>query len=296
MKTPQTPSPKLASTLGIASEVWIKREDKHQFGSHKGRSIPFMITNYHKNGATTFVISSSGNAALAAVLAISAHNKNKPNDPLTLQVFIGPHIAPAKEQRILSAQAGDARITITKQDNPKQSALQFAKTNGAQLLRQSNDDTALVGYAELARELNKIENLSAVFIPTSSGTTAEGLAREFAELGSNPEIHIVQTTTCHPLADTVPGNKKANDEISLADAIVDTIAYRQTSLKKILEDTRGAGWIADNTDIISSQELLKKTTDIDASPNSALALAGLKLAIEAGRTWTGPIILLITGQ
>lgn len=296
MKTPQTPSPKLASALGLANEVWIKREDKHQFGSHKGRSIPFMIVHYHKNGASAFVISSSGNAALAAVLAISAHNKNKPNDPLTLQVFIGPHIAPAKEQKIRLAQAGDTRITITKQDNPKQSALQFAKTNGAQLLRQSNDDTALTGYAELARELSKIENLSAIFIPTSSGTTAEGLAREFAELGSCPEIHIVQTTTCHPLADTVPGNKKTNDEVSLADAIVDTIAYRQTSLKKVLETTHGAGWIADNTDITTAQELLKKTADIDASPNSALALAGLKLAKESGRTWAGPVAILITGQ
>ena len=87
MKTPQMPSPIITRALGSSAEVWLKREDKHFYGSHKGRSIPLMVATHHKDGFSSFVISSSGNAALAAIIAIQAHNKNKPNDPLQHQNF-----------------------------------------------------------------------------------------------------------------------------------------------------------------------------------------------------------------
>ena len=67
MKTPQAPILKLSSALGITTEVWFKREDKHKYGSQKGRSIPLLIHEQYDLGKTHFVISSSGNAALAAV-------------------------------------------------------------------------------------------------------------------------------------------------------------------------------------------------------------------------------------
>src|SRR3990167_2253444 len=95
MKTPQQSYPSLAAALGVP-ELYLKREDLHHFGSHKGRSIPLMIKNYHKDGRRDFVISSSGNAALAAILFVRDHNKNNTGDPIRLTVFVGKHIEPKK--------------------------------------------------------------------------------------------------------------------------------------------------------------------------------------------------------
>jgi threonine dehydratase len=63
----------LAEILGL-SDLYFKREDLHQYGSHKGRSIPFMIDHYSGRGDRHFVISSSGNAALAAGLHVAKLN------------------------------------------------------------------------------------------------------------------------------------------------------------------------------------------------------------------------------
>lgn len=288
MKTPQSPIPRLAAALGLKSEVWLKREDRHHLGSHKGRSIPLMINEHHKNGASHFVISSSGNAAIAASRAVVAHNKNKSDDQIDLHIFIGQHISPAKDT-LLEAETSP-QIIIERVKNPRQRAFQFSIRKNSTLLRQSTDPLALLGYHELALELAKIENLAAIFVPTSSGTTAVGLAEGFEALNLKPEIHIVQTTSIHPMIDdTVPSEK------SLADAIVDKIAYRKNSVLEVLKNTGGAGWVATNTEIVEAIDLIKNTAEISISPNSALSVVGLLQAIKKGRSWSGPVVCLITG-
>src|ERR1035437_8229763 len=77
MLTPQKNYPNLAKALGVSS-LYLKREDLHPYGSHKGRSIPVMIDHYVKDGKRHFAISSSGNAALAAAMYLKELNgKNK---------------------------------------------------------------------------------------------------------------------------------------------------------------------------------------------------------------------------
>ena len=96
MKTQQSSFPELALALPVP-ELWLKREDLHHFGSHKGRSIPFMIDYYwHKEGLVNFVISSSGNAALAAALHVRHHNKNNPDKKISLTIFVGNKIPTEK--------------------------------------------------------------------------------------------------------------------------------------------------------------------------------------------------------
>ena len=56
------------------------------------------------------------------------------------------------------------------------------KDQNIKALRQSTDDLALIGYHALAEELLEISDISAVFIGTSSGTTAEALANYFHSL------------------------------------------------------------------------------------------------------------------
>jgi threonine synthase len=150
---------------------------------------------------------------------------------------------------------------------------------------------------DLAQELGKIENLSAVFIPSSSGTTAEGLALGFEKLNISPEIHVAQTQSCHPLVDAINGAViPPNQTPSLASAIVDTVGLRKDTLSELVKKSGGAGWIITNEEITAAIELVKKAKDIPLSPNSALSIAALQKALKGGRTFSGPIVCLITGD
>ncbi len=295
MKTPQLSYPLLAQALGIL-EVILKREDLHPYGSHKGRSIPLMIKHYTKEeGRRAFCISSSGNAALAAALTVAQHNKNNPDKAITLTIYCGEHIDTLKKERLEEVTQDDTRITIQTVSEPKQRAFQDEKNGVAKNLRQSTDDLALMGYHALAEELLKIENLTAVFVPTSSGTTAQGLAQAFHDRGVEVAVHIVQTSACHPMAE-VFDTSDVRAESSLAHAIVDRVAHRKTALIPLLQQHHGFGWVVSNQDITDAITLTKKTCGLQISANSALSVAGLTKATEHGHTFSGAVACLITGE
>jgi threonine dehydratase len=292
MKTPQENFPQSATALGVP-ELWLKREDLHHFGSHKGRSIPQMIDHYwHKEAKNTFVISSSGNAARAAALYTQHHNKNNPDRPIELTIFVGEKINEEKLNKINALT--DIHIKLVSVKNPKQSAFQMEKNSGALFLRQSTDDEALNGYHELAKELDHIPNIQAIFVPTSSGTTAQALCDAFSTLTQKPEIHIVQTTACHPIAQEFDSEFVTTDT-SIADAIVDTIAVRKITLISSIRASQGSGWIASDAEIQNAQKLVFETTGIRISPTSALSIAGLQKALRHKKKYSGAVICLITG-
>jgi len=282
--TPQQSYPKLAQAIGI-KELILKREDLHPFGSHKGRSIPKMIEEYVKQGHTNFVISSSGNAALAAIYSI-----NDLKD-ISLKVFVGKNIDEEKLQTLVSSIKYQASsISIKQVENPKQQAFLEAKNNKNVInLRQSTDDLALIGYKSLVDELEKIKNLQAIFVPASSGTTAQALA------DLNAQIHIVQTTACNPIAQEFDNNydKSAN---SIAGAIVDKVAIRKEKVIETIKKSQGFGWVVNDEEIQNAINLVKETADIDISENSALSIAGLQKAVKNSWKWNGPVVCLITGK
>ncbi|PLX28194.1 hypothetical protein C0581_03120, partial [Candidatus Parcubacteria bacterium] len=254
MKTIQQSFPKLDKALGC--EVYLKREDQHKYGSHKGRSIPFLIKKYFKGERTKledgtdqigptyreFVISSSGNAAIAAIHAVQAHNRNNP-EKIRLRVFIGLHIDPKKLQ-VLTTIIEDPKVTLEQVEKPKQTAFQLEKEDDSiKFLRQSTDDNALLGYYELADELNRIPNLQAIFIPTSSGTTAQALGEAFDTIEpsawggeQHPQIHVIQTTACHPIVQDLDSDIPDTDT-SLAGAIVDKVAHRKEQVLDVIKKT-----------------------------------------------------------
>lgn len=293
MKTIQMPYSDLAEALGVP-DLYLKREDEHKYGSHKGRSIPLMIKTYHKEGITHFTISSSGNAALAAILAAESRIKNNPESPIFLKVFVGENIEPKKLRKLERAITEKNNITIEQTENPKQRAFLLEKEGQAKNLRQSTDDLALEGYFELGEELAKIPNLCAVFVPTSSGTTAQALGQYFVENNHPIGVHIVQSTSCHPMAqdfDTPP-----NNGTSVAKAIVDRVAHRHDAVIEAVKNSNGSGWIPDNPEIREMKKLVQEKTGIHISLNSALSLAGLKKAVDSGFVFPGPVACLVCGD
>lgn len=318
--TPHESYPQLALSIGV-EDLYFKREDLHPLGSHKGRSIPHMIDYGLEKGMRSFAISSSGNAALAAALYVKELNKNlegkgenkkESKDHIVLDVLVGMKINPKKRAKLDALK--DKNIRVSAHERPLQ--MLFSKTQErpghpgeatSHPLRQSNDDTALVGYTSLAEELLTIPNLRAVFVGTSSGTTAQALAAYFLNYASSQkgrgkapvEVHIVQTSSCHPLAEEFNEDSVSTGgegEISIADAIVDHTALRKNKLIPIIERTDGSGWIVTNESISTAKELTKKHAGLVISPNSALSVAGLMNAVYTGRAWNGAVACLICGE
>lgn len=293
MQTKQIQQNKLAKKIGLLNKLYFKREDLHKYGSHKGRSIPFLIDKYHQVGWQNFVVSSSGNAAIAGAMYISEHNFNHKTKPISLLILTGENIEMNKLKILKILAKNNPAIQIKKTTNPKQTAFLAEKNKLAKNLRQSTDESATNGYIELARELAKINNLSAVFVPTSSGTTARGLFLGFSKLKIKPQIHIVQTTSCHPFINEA---KIISTNKSLAKAIVDKIGHRKPQILELLKNTKGSGWVINNEEIKNAIKLTKQSENLIISPNSALSVAGLIKAKKQGLKWKGPVVCLITGQ
>lgn len=293
MTTPQQSYPEQAKAMGV-SELYFKREDLHPYGSHKGRSIPVMIEHYAEKGDRDFAISSSGNAALAAALHIKRLNSDigYSDNRCKLDVFVGNNINPRKLERLKSL--ADENIRVFAKERPLQ-ALAQAANEGARSLRQSVDDTALIGYESLAKELREIEGIGAVFMGASSGTTAQALAQYFLKEKLPVQVHIVQTSSCHPIADAF-GAFDIPEEKSVADAIVDRTAHRKNALVPLIKKTGGSGWLADNEQIEAAKELTEKYAGLNISSNSALSVAGAIQAAEMGYEMNGAIVCLICGE
>ncbi len=273
----------LARAIGV-SDLYFKREDMHPYGSHKGRSIPVMIDHYLAKGDRNFAISSSGNAGLAAALYVRELNAEKKDGFTELDVYIGLNAAPHKAERL--KELADDHIRVLVKERPIQAVTQAAN-DGVRSLRQSIDDAALIGYQALTDELAKLKD-AAIFMGTSSGTTAQALAQSF-------QTHIVQTSSCHPLADAFE-SYDGPDERSIADAISDLVGHRKPALIPLLKKSGGRGWTVTNDEIEAARDLVFKHTDLDISTNSALSVAGVMKAAALGWEFKGPIVCMICGE
>ncbi len=288
--TPLEDYKSLAEAIGV-SKLYIKREDLHPYGSHKGRSIPYTIDKYVADGETSFAISSSGNAALAAALHIKKINESS-KEPVKLDIFVGNHIAKNKLDKLQVF--ADDHIRVLTKERPLQ-ALTLAVQEGVRSLRQSTDDTALIGYQSLAKEIGSTKNIGAIFIGTSSGTTAQALAQYFLENKLPIQVHIIQTSSCHPIAEAFD-TFDFPDEKSLADAISDITAMRKSVLVPLIEKSGGRGWLAKNDDIQGAMELVEKHAGLNISTNSALSIVGAMQAVAMGYEINGDIVCMLGGD
>ncbi len=293
MITPQEQYLAFAQALGH-TDLYLKREDKHPYGSHKGRSIPLMVDHYYKQGSRRFAITGSGNASYAAALHIKNINSEieTPTERIDLDIFVGANIEKAKFDRLKMIARDSIRILI--KERPLQ-ALSQAVQEGATSLRQSTDDIALVGYESLAQELAEIENLGAIFMGTSSGTTAQALAQYFAKINKPVQIHIIQTSSCHPMFDAFEAYGGPTEQ-SIAGAIVDHVAQRRDALIPLIKNSGGHGWSASNDQIVAAQSLVKTHTKLDISTNAALSIVGAMQASYASWEIKGTVVCILGGE
>lgn len=259
--------------------IYFKREDLNETGSAKDRAIIFQIENLKKQGFKQAVIPSTGNAAISASYYCHLNQ-------IELTVFLSPKVNPNKLALI---KKNPCQVIFS--NKAISDAFKFAKKNNYYFLRQSTDPSALVGYQEIGKELNKeIPEITSIFIPVGSGSTLFGISKS---LNSSVRIFAIQPASNCPISknfdqDYQPETKNITDAISvkylpLKPQIISTI-----------KNSGGTGLVVQNRDILIAQQELE-LRQIKTSLEGVMAFAGLKKAIDNELKTGGYPVVLLTG-
>lgn len=289
--TEQKKYPELAQKLNLP-EVWIKHEYFNESGSHKIRLLSYLFKKYITQGEKNFVISSSGNAAIAACYYLKKIN----NPQINLMVFVPPAMDSKKWKRLQSAKNNSFQIKIKKTKKAKQEAFKFSQETGAIFLRGSTEPQAEQAYIGLGEEIGRIPNLQAIFIPTSSGITSLGIFESFQKMNKNTEIHIVQTEKIHPLAQNFDQEFKSKNK-SLAKAIVDKTAKRKMDVIRAVQESAGWAWVISDKELKKAKKIIEINTDLaKIGYDSLLSVAGLLKAQKNNWKFNKAVCCLFTGE
>lgn len=266
-----------------SSDLYFKRDDENPNQSFKDRSLAFQLSTHFSKGVTSFVISSSGNAAVSAAAYSNLMG-------VSLNIFVSDKIS---EQKLLRIEKHTSSLVkIHKSKRAKSDTIKFATENDVTNLRGSQDDNAIIGFQTIAYELvDQLPKIDAVFIPCSSGTSTIGVANGFRELGKNVAIHICQTERIHPIAKEFDEHFHTS-ATSLADAITDRVAHRKDDVINVLESTNGDGWVLSDMDIDSAKKMLNNKNINNISYNSLLSVAGYLKAKNNNYDYNYPVALI----
>ncbi|MEE2830460.1 MAG: PLP-dependent lyase/thiolase [Myxococcota bacterium] len=182
--TPLEEHPDLAAQVAV-SRLFLKREDLNPSGSHKDRGLLYQVVRHAPQGGVTFVLSSSGNAAVSAAAACRITGNR-------LVAFVSPDTDASKLARLRASGA-----TVLSCSKPINFARYAARVFGLPDLRGTRDPCASIGYRSLAGEIHAaLPQRGALFTFSSSGISMEGIADGFHRSGKMPALWSVQSGEC----------------------------------------------------------------------------------------------------
>lgn len=268
-----------ATPLLKIEDIYFKCEYKNPTGSVKDRGIAYQISNLKENKIKYAVISSSGNAGIAAA-------KYCRQAKVKLTVFISPRINRTK-LKILKGLKAKIIATL----KPISGAIRYAKEFKAYNLRPSTDFHAVTGFATIAYEIvEALPEADAIFIPVSSGTTLVGIGRGIKKIRKKIALHAVQTEAVHPVGEIYDKDYFPKDH-SIADAMVAKVTPRRNQILEAIRVNHGSGWVVSDDQIMHAHQWLKGH-GITCSYEGAAGLAGYWKAKEKGFNYQCPVCLL----
>ena len=269
----------LAEWAGVEA-LWVKREDLNPTGSHKDRGARAQIEACLARGQRVAVISSSGNAALAAATYGRAGG-------VQVVALLSPMTEPARAAAI---RAAGARVVVT--SRPTNYTIRLSRVCGWPDLRPSHSPEALAGFRTLGQELAaELAEDVALFGYASSGTTFQAIAEVMLDANRRVPLNPVQAGLVNGLSRHFdrPGDGKRS--------IVGDLGVKNSSrADRVVELVRGSGgeaWWVDDDAIEEAGEFLEAQGYALARECWA-ALAGLTLAAET--TEISRACLLLTGR
>jgi threonine synthase len=265
--------------------ILFKLEHLNPNQSFKDRSLAYWLSYYYSQGKSDFVISSSGNAATSAIAYCNLFDAS-------LKVYVSENIPDYKFKKLVHTKGSSEKIKIIKSNKPKSDAFKYVRDSNAMNLRGSTDDNAIEGFKTLAFELcEQDKTIDALFVCCSSGTSLSGIYEGYKQVGTMPQLHIVQTTKINPIACEFDSNfQKTNN--SIANAVSDKVAMRKNRVVSIINNTGGSGWVVSDTELVAAKsELVENRIDIEGY-NAYVSYAGFKKALNSGWEFKNPVCII----
>jgi threonine synthase len=279
--TPLQAALQLGRELGMP-DLWLKREDLSPTGSHKVRSLGLMVSDLKARGISQAVISSSGNAALAAAAYCSLAG-------IRLLSLVSPRTPAVKLLRLLSQ---PQLVVVT--EHPVSLLHHAATTWGMADLRASTNPLGTAAYRGIAAELAPERRWRAVFAFANSGATVLGIEEGFARLlpaSQLPQVHLVEAAPGGELTRAWYGRQERLPASGVGD-----LGTRRSRLapraRRAVRATGGRGWRITKPEmevVRASMEGLGLATSWEGM--AALAAVGQ----WAQRGQPGPVAVVLSG-
>jgi threonine synthase len=283
--TPLEPAEALGAALGIPS-LRLKREDLSPTGSHKARYLSYLCSSLVASGVRQAVISSSGNAAIAAAAYTSLGG-------IRLLSLVSPRTPRVKLERLRAY----PQLTVLS-DRPVALLHHAVQNWGLADLRGSVNPLAPNAYRGIAPELLAEAELAGVFLFSSSGAAALGISQGFAKLlepADRPQLHVVEGT---------PGGELTRPWYSgsspLEGSHLGELGSRRSRLapavRRAVRESGGRGWQVAARELEEIRDLADRRS-LSTSWEGIASLAAMRQALsQPGPRRNGSWVALLTGD
>lgn len=168
------PAPESIKSLTKYTNLYFQREDLNPNGSFKDRALSYQIKYLKENNIDCCVISSSGNAAIAA-----ADHCRKNN--IKCIILISPDTDPAKLSQIIHRQPD----LLIKSTNARRLANYIHKKYNIYLLNPSKDNRAITGFESLGQDIHQSDtDCQIIFSYVTSGASLLGMISYYQKLAA----------------------------------------------------------------------------------------------------------------
>jgi threonine synthase len=274
----------LGLALGVPS-LWLKREDLSPTGSHKARSLGYLCSHLLAQGRDQAVISSSGNAAIAAAAFASLAG-------MRLLSLVSPRTPRVK----LNALSTHPQLTVLS-EQPVALLHHAVAEWGLSDLRGSVNPLAPNAYRGIAAELAGSDPVEAVFVFSSSGATALGMSQGFQALqvpADRPRLHVVEGLPGGELTRPwYPGGGPRGDRGANFSQLGARRSRLAPAVRRAVRQSGGRGWRIGAVELTRVREL-GRSHGLETSWEGLATLAAMSRAAELG-TGPGRWVAVLTG-
>jgi len=298
--TPLLLSQNLMASLRLEAPVYVKDESQNPTGSFKARGMSVAVTVAKRLGATRLVAPSAGNAGSA--LAAYGAKANLP-----VHVFL-----PADTPRTIVEQTERYGAHVTKvqgliTDAGKLATAHALKT-GAFNVATLREPYRVEGKKTMAYEI--VEQLgvvpSALIYPTGGGTGIVGMWKAFDEMervgwigSERPRFYSVQSELCPTIVNAFESGAETAKPTACSTNIhglrVPYLIGDRLVLRALRQSNGGAVAVSE-AQMIEDMNVLHAREGIDATEEGGATLSALRVLLERGESFEGPIVLFNTGS
>jgi threonine synthase len=296
--TPLLPADRLAETLPLNVNLFIKDEGQNPTQSFKARGMTAAISMAKELGVKKVAVPSAGNAAgamaaYAARAGMEAHIFMPSDTPIANVIECrqtGAHVT------LIDGLITDCGKIVAER---KQAEGWFDVSTLKEPYRVEGKKT--MGY-ELGEQLDW-ELPDVILYPTGGGTGLIGMWKAFDEMeqmgwidGKRPRMVSVQSSTCAPIIRAYENGERFADEFENASTVASGLRVpKAIGDFLILDAIRASGGTAvavTDDELVKAVSEIGSTTGVFAAPEGAACLPALKKLIANGQVTAGETVVL----